>query len=128
MQRNNYSAPPLVIVGILLLQAAGDRVHIGLRLLQIDAGLEAGDDDRVVLSSHGLFFVGPRHGRPHFRKVGEAEAARHDASDEDVVAVEVDLLIYDGGIGAKLLLPQAVTQNHDIGVTGLIFLGRKLTA
>ena len=34
----------------------------------------------------------------------------------------------DAGIRSEMLLPQAMAEHHDIGVAGLIFLGKKHTA
>ena len=63
-QRKDGGAPALVIFGIELLKASGDGAELGLCLADINGGLEAGNDEIVVIAANGALLAGPGEGHP----------------------------------------------------------------
>ena len=127
MQRHNRRAPTFVVLRVLLFQPAGDCVHLCLSLFQVDAWLETGDNDGVMLSPDGAFFVCPGHRRPHLGKVGKAEAGRHDSGNQVALPVHVDVVPDDVSIRAEVVLPETVAENHHVRAAWLIFLWKEHT-
>ena len=83
MQGHDDSAPSPVVVGIQLLQPAGDGIHRGLGLLQSYARLEARDDGIVMGTLPGARSLSVQTiGVEELCTVRIAERTWHDTSNE----------------------------------------------
>ena len=123
---------------VLLADAAGDYVDVGLRLLHRNAGLQP-DQDVVVLVApvfHGIGAQWQRqkdvdlvHGsfrRHHFGI--EQEPRLQHARHGEWVPVERDALPYDRGIGVEQALPNPVAENGYGRFTGFVFFRQQQPA
>ena len=83
-------APAFVVFGVGLLEALRDGVHLGLGLLESDAGFEACDGEEVMVAAHGCFFRSEGERNPYLGEVGLDHLWTHDADDGVRLSVEVD--------------------------------------
>ena len=105
---------------MLLLQTARDHIHISLRLLQCDAGLEAGDGAQVAGGALQLVILlgdGPVK-LPAFINQTDGQRLKisgHHAHDGVGLAVQIHLATDDIRITAEAPLPQPIAQdNHRV--------------
>ena len=111
-----------LVIGILLPQRLRDRVHLRLRLLESDRGLQSPEDAKSRLVellglpasgvSHGIRGL-PEidvHADPDVGRMPEAEPAGKDADDGIGALVELDDPAENRRVGAELALPDAVAQ------------------
>ena len=122
VQWKDYCTPAAIVLGILLLQSVRDGVHLGLRLLQPNTVLEAADHEVMMFAANGFLLVGPAHGRPHVGIVGHAEIRCHYSGDEVAGTIQRDVASDDVAIRGEVILPETVAEQHDVRMTGLIFV------
>src|ERR1044072_847761 len=131
MQRVYGYAQPFVGVRVLLFEPCANSIHLCLSLLARDALLEPRehaerlpitvvDSGREVQRRPYLCARSPER--------GELKIGRHDADDGVAFAVERNLLPDDGLVAAEPALPEAIAQDNDMLVTGLIFSRKKRAA
>src|SRR5579863_7259094 len=82
----------------------------------------------MVLAAHGLFLVGPTHGRPHLGKVREAKTLWHHSGHKEVLPIHRDVMTHNVAVRAEMLLPEPVAEYDFVGTARLIFFGRENTA
>src|SRR6185503_3953664 len=131
-QRRDRYSPSLVEVRILLFIAPCERVHLRLRSLDCDVGLQPGDRKQVsALANAG---VGPeRHRQPEIRLLAdhrtlldiERNVPGHDADHRRALAVERYVLANYRWISSKATLPEPVAQDRDIVLSLLSFFGHE---
>jgi hypothetical protein len=103
---------PQIVVGggILLLQAPGDGVEVGARLVGGDAGFQASKHVRAVvrLAIVHAAFAGPQAvGNPHVAGVAEVvERGRQDADHGEGAVIERDGAAQQGGVAVETPLPE----------------------
>jgi hypothetical protein len=126
MQWLDVHTVPLVQLRQLRLEAGRDGVHLGLRLRDRDAVLQACDHEHVVASAIQVERlrdrrpdVGWRAGRCR-RKL---ERRRHYADHHVEFAADCDRTADERGVGAEPLAPQALADDDDLSATRLIFVG-----
>src|ERR1035437_5114370 len=103
-----------------------DRVHIRLRLLDSNAGLETAHGQqpvKVVIQLVG--FKGQGHDEPLVLAVNDSGS--QDANDRVRVSVDLDLLSDNVGIGAQAL-PHLVDKDYDPLFSHYSFFGKKVAA
>ena len=95
--------------------------HLALSLLQIGVRLQACEDAQEARVSLRLG-LGENERRPHFRFDGpkrwKLETFGHDSGDRVRLSIERQGRAYDVGVGAKLAVPELVSQNHDLAISG----------
>jgi len=128
LERLHFFADALVGFGMLLRDALGDDVHFGLRLLEGDAGLHAGEGHEPVVLAGGIARAGGVFGLPEVqgiaREVGNPR--RHDADDgaENASAANSEGLADDAGVAVVVRFPERI--GEDDGFRELLhFVGRK---
>src|SRR6185503_400993 len=99
---------------VLLLQ----RIHLDLRLLHADAGLQPGHctPEVAFLIAQFLFWI-QRQGYQHIEAIKEAEVRRQNANDGEGGVVESNATAYDVTLAAKPLLPQTMTHDGHTSAT-----------
>ena len=113
-ERLDVDAQISVRLGIFARETGGDRVHLRARLLDGDAGTEAGDRYVTEIRTIAEFLGRVVQWFPQFViAAGIVEFGRHDADDFSVAAVQADFAIQDTGIATETPLPQRVAQHRD---------------
>src|SRR5580704_1053807 len=128
MKRNDNRAPPLVILRVLLGQSRRNAVHLGLRLLQIDARLQSSDHGRMMLAANRLLLVGPSHGLPGLRPFRISETSRRNADNRIFLAVKTDFSPDNIRVASELRFPERIAQDQHLPAPALIFVGSKRPA
>jgi hypothetical protein len=121
MQRNQPDPDPGVR-RILLLEARGNRIHLGLGRRACDARLQPADDRQPVRSTGGeqsLELPDRRERHPELGVVGMLEARGHHAQDFVRHTVQHDALADDGNIRAKPPHPEPVGEDDHALAAGL---------
>ena len=141
VQGKEFDGAALIVAGILLLKADGDRFHGCLRLLDAHSGFQPADDREPaeapvifpVLELPGKHIVAHADGNP--QHVGTAErddsfeAWRRDAHNGVGRPIQVDGLADLFVVGTESPRPQAVTQDHfRVAAEFLVSVGDKRTA
>src|SRR5690349_16541806 len=89
MQRNDYGAYTGICVRVVLLKPSCDVTHLGPRLLEVNARLQARYGLQVVPSAVGGFPRVEGDGGPQVNfAAGELEVGRHHANDRVVFAIQ----------------------------------------
>src|SRR5260370_16835892 len=127
-QRKDGGAPALVIFGIELLEASGDGAELGLGLADINSGLEASDDEIVVIAANGALLSGPGEGHPNLSPIGELESVGHYTDDGIGLAIESNTPADDVGSGGEVVAPEFVAEEDDVTLAGAVLIGRKCAA
>src|SRR5207302_1622624 len=110
VERDHNGAPPFVISRILLLKACRDRIHLGLRLLQSDAGFKASNNFEEVITALRRFFRWKCNRHPELIvpvfKTRQLHKRRHDSNNGVALAVQSDCAANNAWIGSEASLPQ----------------------
>ena len=99
-----------------LLQAARDRIELGLRARKRDAGFQPREHDEAARAALGEIVRAAAHHERHpgFGLIGQPlESRRHDAHDRERPRAEAKLASDDLRIAAEPPLPQTVAQHGD---------------
>ena len=122
------------IAGDLLADGGLHDVEFGLRFGGRDAGAQAGggpvveiahvEFEIVGLVAEGLvdFETFTERTRAELLFAGEIEGCRQNADDFVWLAIEQNLAADDGGVGLVAAAPEGIGEDHDLVVSGLIFL------
>ena len=126
-QRHDLGTPTFVVFGILLFKTAGDRIHLGLGLLGINAPLQPRDHQEMVLTANCTLLVGPDQRCPHLRKVRLSEVRSHDTDNGEGLAIEIYAATDNVRIRPKMVLPERIAQDDDIAAPRLVLVGSEST-
>ena len=108
---------------ILLPQALGDRLHLGLGLLLRHARLQSGDHAKEMTAAAGVGRI-DRDRRPELHLPRrEIETWRHHSDDRRRSAVQRDRLAEDVRVGGEPALPHAVAQHDHVVLARRVFFG-----
>ena len=101
---------------VLAAQAGGDGLKIVLRFRHGDSGPKAANYvERVIRAVRSLFDREiERH--PSLGADGKVEIRRHDADDPELLTTQQHALTNNGGVGAKVPLPETVAEDNDVVV------------
>ena len=125
-ERLDEDAPALVAFRIGLGDVGGDGVHVGLRLLDGDAGFEAGDgEEPVEVVVDLLGFEDERHGELGLGSIVEARG--EDAYHGVGLAVDAHGLADDFAIAAEVC-PEFVGEDDDVIAALDAFFGQEVAA
>ena len=116
VERRHFHAALLVRLGIRLLEAAGNRVHLRLRLRPRDSRLQPRENLEPPAATLRQTLSGVAHDErdPGVGAIAHtSESRRHDADDGVGSRVEYERLADDLGISAELPTPERVRQDND---------------
>ena len=106
----------LIRLRIRLLEATRNRVQLGLRLGDCDAGLQPGQHLKSAIAALSQPLGGVAHDErnPDIGAVAEAtETRRHDADDGERLRIEQNRAADDPRVAAELTLPEPVGEHGD---------------
>src|SRR5581483_5407818 len=122
-QGKYFCAPSVVVLWILLSETLGDGVEFSLRLRNCDSPLKSRNDQVVVLAPYRTFLVRPPQRRPELGgEIRKLEFLGHDTCHQVALIVEIDLLTHDVRIRPEMTLPKAITEQHNVIMTGPVFV------
>ena len=121
----------VVVVRVLLQEARGDRVDLGLRLRERRAGPQASERVQPVIAALLRVVRPERQRHPDLRErparvvERQPQRRRQDADDGVGLGVELDRASDDRRIRSELRSPQPFGQHHDVRVARLILVRRE---
>src|SRR5262249_29331527 len=109
---NHVHAPTLIGLGIRRSHAAGDSIHLCLRLMDGHTRPEPGGYKERVLTPVATLRIGRHQGDPELGRLGKAESFRHHANDRIGQLINLDFSANYTLIRCKGPLPQPVAKHH----------------
>src|SRR5215470_14625286 len=76
----------------------------------------------MMFAANNFLLISPGHGYPHVGIIGHAEVCWHHSSDEVAGAIEREVAPHEVSVRAEMILPETVTEQHDVAMPGLIFI------
>jgi hypothetical protein len=114
-----------VIVGEARRHAVDKGLQFGRGLRQCHARLEPCDDLQVMVAAIVRLGAIERQRRPQIRVAAKVESLRQDADDGVSLAVELNAFSDDVAVGSHLRFPEAVVDERDMIVAGLVVVSRE---
>src|SRR6185369_5459210 len=102
---------------MMLLEPLGHDAQFGVGLIECDTGFEPSEYRQIAIgaiSAPGFLYRIECEWNPQLFRSRKLESGRHDANDCITLAVELNRLIDQRWIAAKLALPQTVAQQYDM--------------
>src|SRR5262245_40245196 len=131
-QRNQIHPPAGVEIRVLLLYPAVNSAHLGLRLLQTEAGFDPSHRHGATSAPRAILFVN-LPGRPYLRLLGgqragitaPVEARRHHADHRGFIAAQDQFAPDDLRVAAEPPLPQSEVDHDHAWLPRLAFVRRE---
>src|SRR5215216_1552639 len=113
---------------MMSLQPLGHDAHFGVRLSECDTGFKPSEYRQIAIgpvSAPGFLYRIKCEWNPELSKGGKLESRRHNANHSITLTIELNRLIDQGWIAAKLALPQTMAQQNDMIGPDLFFFREK---